>query len=288
MSNYPIILALITFFFWGIGDIFGTISSRKIGAFRTTFWVCIAGIILFSPIALAHLSDFQNLSIGIVVLTFFIGVFDVFGNFSFNLATKLSSASLTGTLAGSFAAITTILSVIFLHEKLNVAQLLSIILIFIGIILVTLKFKEIKRSYIFQDPGVKWAIASMISWGVFFTFVKVVIGKIGWFWPIYFPFFLFPIFGFLKEKGSLSKNTMQPYMMILIICLSALLLRSGDLLFNLGIMNGKTSVIAPIAGSYPILYTIIAFFVFKEKLSKQQLIGITCTLISISTLAYYS
>ena len=145
MTNYPILIAFITFFVWGVGDIFGTIASRKVGASKTTFWVSIFGILLFSPLTISRRTDLNNLTIKLLILILVLGVFDVFGNFAFNRATQLSNASLTGTLAASFVAVTTILSVIFLHESLSAIQTASIVLIFIGIILTTLKFYEIKK-----------------------------------------------------------------------------------------------------------------------------------------------
>lgn len=287
MMFNPIFIALITFFVWGVGDIFGTVASRKIGAAKTTLWVSVCGIIFFAPVALLHISDLRNLSISLFILMIVFGAFDVFGNFAFNRATQLSTASLTGTLAASFATVTTILSVIFLHDSLNIMQTISIIFIFFGIILATLKFSEIKNSHIFHDPGIKWALASMISWGIFFTFIKLIVQRVGWFWPIYIPFFFFPIFYRWRDNSNLP-NQKKLWLIILPLCGSALLLRSGDMLFNIGITHSQTAIFAPIAGSYPILYSLLAYYVFKEQLSKQQVCGITCTLIGITALAYFS
>ena|SRR3989344_6641870 len=147
---------------------------------------------------------------------------------------------------------------------------------------------KLKNSHVFNDPGIKLALASMVSWGIFFTFIKIIVNQIGWFWPIYIPFFLFPLYFLMQKKSYLPELKITALPIFVAIGGSALLLRSGDMLVNIGISHSQTAIFAPIAGSYPIIFSILAYFVFKESLPKQQLTGILCTLVGITTLAYFS
>jgi drug/metabolite transporter (DMT)-like permease len=288
MHFLPLLLAFTTFILWGTGDIFGTLSSRKIGAMTTTYWVSILGIFIFAPLAYFHKDELLNISFPIFISIILVGALDVIGNYAFNKASSLGKASLNGTLAGSFAAITTLLSVIFLHESLTKYQALAIILIFAGIIFATLKFSELKNSEFLHDKGIKWALVSMICWGIFFTLIKLLIIKVGWFWPIYIPFFLFPIYHLSTMNKVKTKIELRWSLLFIAILLSALMLRSGDMLYNISLSQSQSSLTAPIAGSYPILYSVLAFYVFKEKLSKQQIFGISCTLLGIIALSFFS
>jgi len=48
------------------------------------------------------------------------------------------------------------------------------------------------------------------------------------------------------------------------------------------------SVVAPIAGANPTLFVLLAFFVFKDRLTKQQILGIVLTLLGIVWLSFLS
>jgi drug/metabolite transporter (DMT)-like permease len=280
-----IIFALITYIGWGTGDIFGAIVSRKIGAYSATIWVFIIGIVIFTFYIPFALHDLQKLTIPILALNAFLALFYVAGNTFYNEALKISNASIASTIAGSFGALTVIFSVLFLGESISQIQIVSIVTITIGVILASLHFSDLKKGI---DRGVLYAILTMICWAVYFTFIKSVVKEIGWFWPNYISFWSFPIILlFMKVKKIKLEKPAFKHTLIPIL-LSALLLRSGDFAFNYGINNGLTAVVAPIAGAYPTLFAVIAFFVFKDPIKKQQFIGIIITLIGIVCLSFVS
>ena len=51
--------------------------------------------------------------------------------------------------------------------------------------------------------------------------------------------------------------------------------------FNLGLTLGYSSLIAPVAGSSPVLFVVLSRFVFKEPLTGQQKTGIIFALAGI-------
>ena len=70
--------------------------------------------------------------------------------------------------------------------------------------------------------------------------------------------------------------------------LSGFLLRGGDFSFNHAIGLGYTTVVAPIAGAYPSLLTLLGFLFFKDPVSRQQWCGILLALTGILSLGYFS
>lgn len=279
----PLIFAFISAFGWGTGDIFGVIASRKVGGYTTTLGQFAVATILFGlyiPWALADLQKITPVLLGINIL---LGLFYVVGNVTFNEAVRISKASLVGPIAGSFPAVTTILSLLFLKESLSPMQAMFIVIIFIGILLSTVDFKKLA----IVDKGIFLALFSMISWGTYFTFIKLLMSEIGWFWPNYISMLLFPlIFVYMKSKKikfTIPKPSIQRS-----IALSSLLLRGGDFSLNVGASMGLTSLVAPVAGSYPIIFTILAFVIFKEQIRRLQMLGIITTLIGIVALSIVS
>lgn len=281
-----ILFALASYVGWGTGDVFGTLASRKIGAYSTSFWVFLVGFLLFSLYLPYEWSNVLKLTPPLVIASLLLGILYIGGNVSFNEAVRQSNASLVGTIAGSFTAVTVILSLIFLHENITAWQALAIIVIFSGIILSTLNFQELKRGNFLHDRGILYALISMVSWGVYFTFVKLLIHQVGWFLPIYLAFMLFPLIYVymrcIKEPLSLPKKSLGA------IVASAVLLRGGDFSFNYAIGQGLTAIVAPIAGAYPTLFALLGFVVFKDPITNQQKVGILITLVGIVILSFLS
>ena len=72
------------------------------------------------------------------------------------------------------------------------------------------------------------------------------------------------------------------------LVLSILLVRTAEFSYNFALTKGFASVVAPIAGANPTLFVMLAFFVFKEPLTKHQIIGIIITLTGIVALSFLS
>jgi drug/metabolite transporter (DMT)-like permease len=180
------------------------------------------------------------------------------------------------------------LSLIFLGERVSVFQAIAIITIFAGMFLSTLNINEFRRKTVSIDKGFLFAIIAMVCWGVYFAFIKIPVNKIGWFWPNYFSFLLFPlIFTYMRIKGiKLERPTKNNAFFLIII--STVLVRVAEFSYNFAISKGLVVIVAPIAGANLTLFAILAFLFFKDPISIQQVIGILTTLIGIVTLSFLS
>lgn len=212
----------------------------------------------------------------------------IIGNVSFNEALRISNVSLVGTIAASFAAVTLLLSIVFLGESITSRQSLAILVIFLGVILATLNFTDLKKGNILGNKGIGLALVSMIAWGTYFAFVKILVKEIGWFWPNYISFGLFPFIYLFMRVRRIKLVSINYKKALLPIVMSAFLLRSGDFSFNYALSSGLASIIAPIAGSYPTLFVVLAFLIFKDPITRQQIGGIITTLIGIVLLSIFS
>lgn len=283
----PIFFALVSYFCWGIGDIFLTVTTRKLGGLSTTVWSLFLRLIIFSfylPFTVVYLKEL-NLSLLLIILA--IAIVGLIGMVAFNEGLRVGNAALVGTIAAAFPFITVLLSLIFLKERLTVQQTITIFIIFIGIVLSSLDFKLLKKKKILHK-GVGLALIAMFSWGIWFAFIKIPIQKIGWFLPNYIIYASFPlVLLFMRvRKIRLVKPNYQNATIPLII--GALLLGIADFSYNLGIIRANASIIAPIAGSYPTFFVILAFLIFKDKITRQQVLGIVTTLIGIVFLSIFS
>jgi len=193
-----IFFALITYFGWGVGDVFGAIASRKIGGFQTTFWIMLGATILFAPLTIPYWHTLITAPVFTILITFLIGFFFQSGNFAVNQALRLTDASIVLTTMGSFGALIVLFSTLFLHEPMSLLLVLIIVCIFVGVFLCTYNpAASTGRNHI---QGVWYAVYSAISFGIFFTVVKTLTPTLSWFWPIYLSFFWLPLFYIYLKK----------------------------------------------------------------------------------------
>lgn len=284
-----IIFALISFIGWGVGDLLVTISARKLNAYSSTFWSLVISVLLMSLYTPFVWDNLKFLTTEVFLLNIFLGFILLVGIIAYREGLIAGSSPLVVTIAASFSVVTTPLSIIFFKEQLTVIQVVLIVIIFIGIILSLLPIQEVLNRKIKVDKALLFALISMILWGIYFAFIKIPVSQIGWFWPNYFSFLFFApfVFWFMKiRKVKLYKpNYNKAFWPLLGAIIFA---RGAELAFNLGIERGYTSIIAPIAGANPILFIILAFFLLKDPITRQQILGIGTTLIGIVLLSLFS
>jgi drug/metabolite transporter (DMT)-like permease len=280
-----IIFALVSCFGWAAGNAFGVVAARKFGAYPSALWGIMVRAILSSfylPFALTDLSNFTTQTF---VVSIVLGVVWVLGVLASYKSLSSGNASVAGTIFSSFPFLTVILSIGFLAEKIDTATILAILTIFVGLLLCSISQK---RGKLLINDGVIYGTIAMLCFGVYFTFIKIVVQKVGWFWPGYITVLLFPVILYVTKLRhvSVKKPTLSGASWS-IVANSALLL-VGDFSYNFAVSKGLTSVVAPIAGASPALFVILTFIFFKGILQKQQIVGILATVIGIVLLAIFS
>ena len=282
------LFALVALVGWGIGDILVAVTARRIDAYSAAFWSMFLTVLLFSPYALHTIGDLSRLTPQIFLLTVFLATLLVGGILSYREALRIGNPALVGTIGAAFTVVTTILAVVFFREHLTALQFSFIFLIFIGLFLSSIDLKGVVKRKVKFDRSVILALISMLAWGVYFAFVKIPVREIGWFWPVYISFTLFPVLYIVMKVRSmpLSKPNVNHALVPLVV--STFMARVAEFSFNLGISRGFTSIVAPIAGASPVLFVVLAFFVFKDSITWQQILGIALTLIGIVFLSVLS
>lgn len=279
-----ILFAILAFLGWGTGDIFGGLVARKVGSYSSAvlnYVLCIVLASFYIPFALPELRNLNLESAIWLIILFPIGIIPLITLYE---GINRGNASLIGTVSGSFGALVAILSVIFLGESLNSLQVISIFIVLLGLILSSLDLKKFNIRQLLTDKGISFAIISLILWAIYFTFVKIPIRQIGWFWPAYISWWGFPLVLLYLKTKSIKINIPKDKKHVSFLLLNAIISTIALFSFNIAAARGQSSIIAPIASSYPALFALLAYFVFKDRLTKQQIIGMVITLGGIISL----
>lgn len=283
-----IILAILTFIGWGSGDIFGAISSRRLGAARSSMAITVFVLIFLLP--LAPFMDTTGLTSSVIWQSAILGLILGTAYLCFVEGLRIGNPAIVGTISGSYTGAAVILSLLFLNESLNAGQFFFISVIVAGVIGASLDIRGLRQRKARVDKSVALAFATLFCWSIYFTFMKVPINDAGWYWPSlistitsFIPYAL----AHLVEKPSPAKySTWRQGLKPALI--TAVVGGTATVLYNVALSYGNVSIVAPIAGSYLILFVILASLVFKEPMSRQQTAGIAvcvCGIVGLSLLS---
>ena len=280
--DLPLLLAAITFLGWGTGDLFTIVAVRKIGALRTTFWVFAFSFLLTLIVIPFVPHNFAAITFPLLLLNIFLGILYISGNILVSEAFRISSAPLVGVIIQAFPAVVLLLSALIFKDRILPSQAIFIAIIFVGVILCSVDFKQVRYSKKLVDKGTALALIAMTCLAIFFTFSRILIDAYGWFLPSFLATACFPIiYLFIKKRKEKLIVPMRPRI-LLATFMVGLLIRSGDFALNYGLtLPNASSIVAPIAGASPILFVISSALIYKDKVTKQQILGIVVTLIGI-------
>jgi drug/metabolite transporter (DMT)-like permease len=285
---FPIVLALVAFLGWGVADVANIVVARRTTPITGTYWNLLGRAFLYTLLLPFFIKNLQGLDITTLLIMLATGFSSAIGYLFFMKGAKSTNPSIVIAIIGAWGALSAIESVLFLGERVNINQLLGILVIFFGFFLVTFDIKGIKQIHIIRNRGIWLGFAGMLAWSICGTFIKIPIQKIGWFWPSYFLSLPFSLGILLFDRKKLTNTlpikskTYFPFILCVILTVIA------EVSYNISIGVAIIPIIAAISGSYAVLTVVLSFFLFKQHLTKQQLAGIITTLCGIVYLSIVS
>jgi drug/metabolite transporter (DMT)-like permease len=280
--DLAIILGLITFVGWGTGDLFTIVATRKIGANLTAFWTFFISFLLSIVLIPFVPHDLSGITLPLLLFNIFLGILYVSGNVLVTEAFRISSAPLVGIIIQAFPAVVLILSTIIYRDEVSPVKWIFVAIIFFGVFLCSVDLKKFRSSEKIIDKGTGLALVAMILLSVFFTLTRILINAYGWFLPSFIANACFPLILIFIRKKKEKLIFPRPWKILFAVFMVGLLIKSGDFALNWGLsIPNAGSIVAPIAGAAPILFVIMSYLIFKDKLTKQQIAGIVTTLLGI-------
>ncbi len=281
MLSVGIISGLIAMLCWGIGDFLLAVTVRKIGQLKAMFWGNIIGVV---PILLIVIYFFNQLFITINEFLILLGggAIMLVATLSFYKAYEIGEVSVVTPIATSASLVTVLLAVLLLGEQLTFLNIISIIIISIGIVLVSTDFRKLKHMHTVK--GVKEAVITMILWGVHIFIIKILSGTMNLVNISVFSFLvinsylmLYP----LVKKVPIKLKELKKDRIYLIFIANSFLFLIAWVAFNYGIKHDLVSLVAPVSSLSPAITVILALIFYKEKLVLNQKLGILTVLIGL-------
>jgi drug/metabolite transporter (DMT)-like permease len=275
-----VIFGLLAMIGFGMSNAMSRIPSQALGGIKTIFYRGL-GVNILQFFILIFLFPKVIVWQG-VLIAFVIAIFSYLPIMFFYKGLNLGKVGLISPVANSSAIVTILLAVVFFREALNFSQIASGVLIIIGIVFLSVNFKELKNSQLFKiSSGVPFALAACIGWGIFFFVLKYPVTLIG---PILtsviIQFFILIISAIhlraTRTDFSLPAGFAKYFIPI------ALFSVLGPLAYNYGIKTSAVSLVAMFYMANPLLATVYARIAYKEKLSVQQYAAICVIIIGVA------
>lgn len=283
-----IFFGLIAMLGFGLSNAIAKVPIKEIGGEKTILYRNIF-ISLWLFLALVLFGQNAVFSVQYILIAVFIAIIGYLPLLFFYKALSLGKVGIISPVANSSTIFTVILSIIFFHERISMAQGLSIALIMLGIILVSLNIRDLKSSHIFKaSSGVPYALVTSVLWGLVFFLWKIPVNVLG---PILTSFIIEFVtmlcsagYMFYKKQnfGSISNRALK---YIFLVSLGGSL---GSLAYNMGIKDADVSIVSAITFASPLIAALYGKFVFKEKLSKLQYLAIVFIVSGVILISYLS
>ena len=271
------LLGLASALSWGTGDFIGGVASRKLGAYRTVFFVQVFGL-FFIVVAIPFFKEpFPD--IHTILWSIAAGIFGTTGFVAFYEAMRKGPLSIIAPLSALLGVTLPVIVGIFTEGIPSPKIFFSFGLALLAILLVSREKASEKENKANKKDYLSLAVIAGIGFGFYFVLIHeasqdlviapLIIARVAGTIAV--------IFYLLFKKESLRTETKHLPMLIL----SAFFDLGGNLFYILAGQIGRLDMSVVLSSLYPGMTIFLAWLILKEKLHYSQWIGIVLALIAI-------
>lgn len=277
----PVIFAIGSMLGFGLADFIAKAILTKSNTYRTLLISQSIGTVPFL-VAISFDPTLPNQTI--LILTLVCGAMSAALMVTYYSALRLGKATIVSPVSGCISAFAVVLSVLFLHETLTIAQVTVVTAVVFGILLVAFsKNREDSSSsrlsialalVVVILGGGNAIIQKVIATGDHFlvSFAIVRLSFVGSLLA------LLPLFGGVASLKETKKGWATMGFLGVVDALAFFLL-------FIGFRTGLVSIVAPIATASPVVTITLAGLFLSERVSFRQKLGIITIITSIMILA---
>jgi uncharacterized membrane protein len=265
----------------GISDVTAAWVARRMGVIRSTvafqfITVALYSLYLLTGTGIGSISgDNWALLAGLSILV--IGFY-----LAFYKALQIGPVSIVGPILAAHAVVIVLMSVVFLGERLSVWQSVSIAATIGGVILLSVDLRSLRSGPKILGLGIALALFASVAAGVWQYSIGAMSRDLGWFLPLYVSrMFLFsmlvPIAAW-RRSWPWQKMTWPLAAAVVVVGV----MESGALFaFSRGAEIGLISIVGAASTVYPIFPILGGVYLYKERLARNQLIGLFIVVVGL-------
>jgi uncharacterized membrane protein len=272
---------------WGTGDFVANAVVAKIGSLRTTVFMQCVGIVFMLLITgsdIGRLAHFPTQTYFAVAL----GVVNAIGTVALFKSFEVGQLSIMSPLSSSYPALSSILALLFLNERITQMRLIGIVLIFVGMLLVSLQrntahTRRPKRI----ATGAGYALVSFGSMGFLYFALKYVVIDLGGFLPVLILRVVTALIVGTILLVSASRPIRPKASILHLVVFVGIVDSLANIAYNIGISIGTVAVVSFVSSLFSSVTILLACAFLRERLVSHQAIGVISIISGIAVIGYF-
>ena len=286
MFEIAIILSIISAIGFGVADMWSAVPARRLPARQIVFYELLMLFCIYWIITLLITKDVPVLDLKQLAVTAFTGIGLALAVAALYKSLALGKVGIVSPIFNSDSLIAVVLGFIVFGETLDTLDYVSMAIVLAGIFLLSANLRA-WRNLSSHEPGVTWALLSMFSFGAALAGYKYLSADLTPFQVItvvnaaaliVLVFTTRNIQSYFNLKQAGYNNLLHIFGISVTILVAMFSLVSALSIDSL-------SVVAVITGSSPLVSVLLAWLLFKERLTLVQYLGAITVVIGIMILS---
>lgn len=275
-------LSLATAALWGLGTLTSKPATVRLGIRRMVGLVAGGEGILYVVLFLLLRTPPGPSDAGVLLAAFLAGVTGILGYVFYYEGIRRGTVGLLGTVTAAYPVPTILLSLAFLGETFLAGQVIGIVLVLACVVLLSWQRRGAPAN---PRRVVVMALLAFLAWGLWGYFAKVGVEGLGE--GNLFGFYALAngiVFaGYLsRAKGRMREGDAKVGRSAWSLGLVTMALGAGGVVaLTLAYGSGPAGLVSSITGSYPVISTIAAHFLLKERFGLREAIAVAMFVIGI-------
>ncbi len=273
---------------WGLADYVAARAVRMTGTVRVVVGFHVVATVLLAALVLAT-GALDGVGLDDLPLFVILGVLGWGSYVAFYAALRIGPISIVSPIVSGYAAVTVLLAVVVLGERLSTVELAAIVVSLAGVVLVSIDVRAVGHPGRARALGVVLAVATMGVIGAFVFGVSYRTDELGWLAPIFLAraFTLVFLLGHARFSHALGPRDRRP-VVLGVIALLAVLDTAGYLCFNIGTTHEQTAIVAAATAPYALVPVAAGVALLHERPARSQWAGIALVLVGLVVLGLAS
>ena len=278
----PLVLGLIAAVGWGMADYLAALSTRRVGTLRTMLWMQASSLALLL-VVVVPLGKVPPLDVETAALAIGMGALGAVMLAALYRGLALGPVAIVSPVVAANAAVTVVLAVTLLGERLSAQQIAGIIATIAGVALASTDLRVVRATLGRPSDGVGLALIAMIGFGVLGFLLATVSRAYG---ALSMVVLLRAGTTLLLAAvaASLRFPPRVPPGSAFVIVLVGVLDTAGNVAYGEGASLGYASIVATASSAYPLIPFALGLTLLRERVAPNQLAGVALLLFGLATL----
>lgn len=283
-----ILLGVVAGLSWGANDYFIAIATRRFGVLPALVAFHLLAVAALAALALATGASLSLSTTQLVVLAL-AGVLGWSGYLTYFRALQHGPISLVSPIISGYAAVTVVLAVVVLGERLDAAQAAAIVLALAGVVVTSIDPRGIPIERRSATLGIALAVATMLLIGGFVFALSAYADDVGWLAPILLA--RGASCALLAATAAASPGVRRPaptLRTVGLLALVGLLDTGGYVAFNVGVRHGHAGLVAAASAPYAVVPVVTGALLLGERPAWTQRAGAAAVIAGVALLGAVS